>query len=128
MERDPWIALDDGAAADGAGTNVIRIPVKRQANIVESASLERDVAQAGDGFVHLIDEIADAVAKNNARSETLARRAVSALQRAEARICGLEAELAAAQSRLAESDRLIARLHDTVREKFGRFASPTSAA
>ena len=128
MERDPWIALDDGAAADGAGTNVVRIPVKRQTSMVESASLERDVAQAGDDFVHLIDEIADAVAKNNARSETLARRAVSALQRAETRIRDLEAELAAAHSRLADSDRLVSRLHNTMREKFGRFASPTSAA
>lgn len=128
MERDPWIALDDGAAAESAGTNVVRIPVKRQAAFAESVGLERDVARAGDDFVHLIDEIAEAVAKNNARSETLAQRAVSALQRAETRIRELEAELVAVHSRLAESDRLIDRLHGTVREKFGRFAAPHSAA
>lgn len=128
MERDAWIALDDGAGAQSTGSNVVRIPVKPQAGIPERLSLERDMTRSGDQFVHLIDQIAEAVAKHNARSETLARRAVSALERAEERIRELETELAAADSRVVASDELICRLEQTVRDKFARLASPTSAA
>ena len=128
VERDPWIALDEGGEVVGDRANVVRIPLKRTLPVAESASLEQDVAEAGDHFVHLMDQIADAVAKSNARSEALARRAVTALQRAEARVRQLETRLARSESQVAQSEELIARLHLTVREKFERFAPPSSAA
>ena len=128
VERDPWIALDGGPGATSDGANVVRIPLKRPMEVAESVSLERDVAEAGNHFIHLIDEIAEAVAKNTAHSETLARRAVTALQKAEARVRELEALLAKTELRATQSDQLIARLQTILREKYGRFASPSSAA
>lgn len=128
MKEERWIALDEAGGDQGRGENVVRIPIQRKRDAAESERLEREVALAGDYVMTMIDDIAAAVSKSNARSELLAKRAVAALQRAEARIRELEARLAQAELRALTSDQLVHQLRDALREKFDRYAPPSSAA